>query len=311
MLYKPLGRDVHQLGIRLGISVLLWVVSISSLTLGAAGDQVIEKRFDLDLQQNVETIPPSLARFPAGPLNQFLRLMSSLPAGERALDAVAKILTPLQQLMANSAEIDTSADDMTGNTPCADITVIFARGTTEPGNVGLVTGPPFFDAIKEQLSGKTLAVQGVNYPASFAGFNRNGTDGVPSMCVLVLFSSHCLALKAVYEMLIKCRSEFVSRAVSNCPNSRIVMSGYSQGALVVRATAELLPFATMSTIHSVVTFGDPKNQAPISGADDKFLVICNPDDSVCNGGFIDVSHLTYGAHATAAAQFVMREVNSE
>jgi hypothetical protein len=40
---------------------------------------------------------------------------------------------------------------------------------------------PFFDALSEQLGSKSLAVQGVEYPATFAGFNQNGTDGVPSM----------------------------------------------------------------------------------------------------------------------------------
>ena len=98
-----------------------------------------------------------------------------------ALDAVGRILTPLQQRLADSVGIDTQRDDLARNAPCADVTVVFARGTTEPGNVGLVTGPPFFDALSEQLGSKTLAVQGVEYPATFAGFNLNGTQGVPSM----------------------------------------------------------------------------------------------------------------------------------
>lgn len=136
-------------------------------------------RFLLDSRQD---IPDPLAIFPRGPLNQLLRMFSSLPAGERALDATAKLLTPLQQGLARAAGIGTSRDDMAQqDAPCSDITVIFARGTTEPGNVGLVTGPPFFEALSEQLGGKSLSLQGVEYPASFAGFNQNGTEGVPSM----------------------------------------------------------------------------------------------------------------------------------
>jgi hypothetical protein len=128
-----------------------------------------------------QDIPDALAQFPSGPLNQFLRLISTLPEGAQALDALGKVLTPLSQLLADSVGIDTTRDDLARNASCADVTVVFARGTTEPGNVGLFAGPPFFDALSEQLGSKSLAVQGVEYPATFAGFNQNGTDGVPSM----------------------------------------------------------------------------------------------------------------------------------
>ena len=128
-----------------------------------------------------QSVPASLAKFPSGPLNQFLRIMSSLPKGEKALDLVGKVLTPLQQDLATRTGIETMGGDLAQNSPCADVTVIFARGPTEPGNLGIVAGPPLFDALSEQLGGKSLAVQGVEYPATFAGFNKNGTGGVPSM----------------------------------------------------------------------------------------------------------------------------------
>ncbi|KAH7133369.1 cutinase [Dactylonectria estremocensis] len=234
-----------------------------------------------------QDVPEGLAQFPAGPLNQFLKMISALPKGERALDVVGKILTPLQQGLANSAGIDTTREDLAEDAPCADVTVIFARGTTEPGSVGLVAGPPFFDALSEQLGAKSLAVQGVAYPATFAGFNRNGTDGVPSM------------------------TNFINQAAADCPNTKIVMSGYSQGALVVRSTADTLPADTMAKINSVLTFGDPRNPDPITGADGKTMIICQENDSVCSGGFINVAHLTYGANATVAAQFVVQRASSE
>lgn len=84
------------------------------------------------------------------------------------------------------------------------------------------------------------------------------------------------------------------------------MSGYSQGALVVRSTADSLPAETMARINSVVTFGDPRNQTPIIGGGGKTMVICLPEDSVCQGGFINIAHLTYGSEASAAAEFVMQ-----
>jgi cutinase len=90
-------------------------------------------------------------------------------------------LTPLQQSLAVKAGIGTPRDDLAKNASCADVTVVFPRGKTEPGNLGLVTGSPFFDALKEQLGSKSLAMQGVEYPATFAGFNESSTEGVPSM----------------------------------------------------------------------------------------------------------------------------------
>ncbi|KAL1597154.1 hypothetical protein SLS60_008736 [Paraconiothyrium brasiliense] len=231
-------------------------------------------------------IPPALAGFPSGPLNEFLRLISTLPEGAAALDAVGLILTPLQQGLADAVGIQTTRDDLAQNASCADVTVVFARGTTEPGNVGLVTGPPFYDALKEQLGSKTLAFQGVEYPATFAGFNKNGTDGVPSM------------------------TSFINQALTDCPNTKLVMSGYSQGALVLRSTANSLPADTMAKVNSVVTFGDPGNPDAITGAEGKTLIICHENDAVCKGGFITVDHLTYADNATTAAQFVVQKAGA-
>jgi len=59
---------------------------------------------------------------------------------------------------------------------CATMTVLFARGTGELGNVGLLAGPPFFDAIANYMNGTgQLAVQGVDYPADVVGFLAGGS----------------------------------------------------------------------------------------------------------------------------------------
>ena len=47
--------------------------------------------------------------------------------------------------------------------PCKPITIIFARGTIELGNVGLLAGPPFFDALALKVGADRFAVQGVPY----------------------------------------------------------------------------------------------------------------------------------------------------
>ncbi|PNH43695.1 hypothetical protein VD0004_g3840 [Verticillium dahliae] len=281
-------RSIRHVAIALGVLASQLVTLTHGLPSPAANAMTADewlKLTDSSALAPRQDIPPGLGQFPAGPLNQFLRIISSLPTGERALDVVAKILTPLQQGLAAAAGIDTTREDLAQNAPCAAVTVVFARGTTEPGSVGLIAGPPFFDALRDQLGAETLAVQGVAYPATFAGFNRNGTDGVPSM------------------------TAFVDQAATRCPDTKIVMAGYSQGALVVRSTAAALPAGTMAKVSSVVTFGDPRNPAPIAGANGKTLILCQPNDAVCSGGFITVAHLTYGANATAAAAFVVQKAH--
>lgn len=59
---------------------------------------------------------------------------------------------------------------------CKGMTVIFARGTTELGNVGSVAGPPFFQALSDKMGGD-IAVQGVQYPADVPGFLAGGDKG--------------------------------------------------------------------------------------------------------------------------------------
>jgi cutinase len=51
---------------------------------------------------------------------------------------------------------------------CTDMTVIFARGTGEPGNVGIISGPPMFKALRKKLGADRVTVQGVDYSAGAA-----------------------------------------------------------------------------------------------------------------------------------------------
>jgi cutinase len=53
------------------------------------------------------------------------------------------------------------------------------------------------------------------------------------------------------------RASLVQSVVSQCPNTKVVMSGYSQGGQLVHNAAKLLPAATMARVSSVVIFGDP------------------------------------------------------
>jgi hypothetical protein len=60
--------------------------------------------------------------------------------------------------------------------------------TKRLGNVGILTGPPFFAAMAEYMNGTNqIAIQGVDYPADIAGFLAGGSPaGVAVMYVLFL-----------------------------------------------------------------------------------------------------------------------------
>jgi cutinase len=67
-----------------------------------------------------------------------------------------------------------SENGVTDKNCCTDLTVIFARGTGELGNVGTVTGPPMFKALRSKLGANNVTIQGVDYPAS-AGVSKDST----------------------------------------------------------------------------------------------------------------------------------------
>ena len=98
---------------------------------------------------------------------------------------------------------------------CPEVDVTFARGTDEPPGVGKI-GQSFVNALRADVRGKTVGVYGVNYPAikNWA----TAAQGVADASAHILFMA------------------------TNCPNTRLVIGGYSQGASVVNAvTADALP----------------------------------------------------------------------
>jgi len=217
------------------------------------------------------------------PLNDFLTLvLQNVPILDGTLDEVGEILSDFEADIASITGDQITYNDLTG--PCMDYTVIFARGTTEPGNVGILTGPPFLTALSTTLSGKTIAIQGVNnYPASipdyFAGGSITGTADMATS---------------------------ITTAAKNCPNTKIVVSGYSQGGQLVHNSIAMLPANVASSINSVVIFGDPEEGKPIPNvAASKVLIICHLTDNICtDGDIVLVSHLDYSDSALAAAIFV-------
>jgi hypothetical protein len=87
---------------------------------------------------------------------------------------------------------------------CAPNIVIFAKGTLEPGILGITVGP----ALQRALRPPQWSVNGVNYPADIPG-------------------DYCLGLPG--GMVAR---DMLEGAAAKCPNSKLFVSGYSQGAMV-------------------------------------------------------------------------------
>ena len=91
-----------------------------------------------------------------------------------ALASTTSFATPidLEVLLTRQVGGSTTRNDLSG--ACKAVTIIFARGTSEGGNVGTVTGPPYFDAVAKKIGAENLAVQGVDYGASIGGAISGG-----------------------------------------------------------------------------------------------------------------------------------------
>jgi hypothetical protein len=107
-------------------------------------------------------------------LNAFLTvLLDYLPALDGTISSLADVLTTFENLLALLTGEQPTYNQLGGT--CTTYTVIFARGTTEPGNVGILVGPPFFDALRSLVGTSALTIQGVNdYSASVDGYLEGG-----------------------------------------------------------------------------------------------------------------------------------------
>ena len=165
---------------------------------------------------------------------------------------------------------------------CPDVEVVFARGTDEPAGIGKV-GKAFVDTLKPMLKGHSVRTYAVKYPASW---------------------DFMKAAVGANDM-----SKRVQTIAGQCPDTKIVLGGYSQGAAVVDvvATAPIaglgytapLPAAVVPHITSIVVFGNPSarignpltRMSTVFGA--RTADLCAPADPVCSLGRDWDSHVRY------------------
>jgi cutinase len=162
--------------------------------------------------------------------------------------------------------------------PCPDVEVVSARGTDEPPGVGSI-GQAFIDSLRPKIPVRSLGVYGVNYPAT-DDFARSELAGAAD------------------------GSAHVQSTVANCPNTKIVLGGYSQGAAVIDMITEELPAEVASHVAAVAVFGNPKSTFARTLGDGqlptisplyrpKTIDLCVPDDPICSEGKNDAAHHLY------------------
>ena len=152
--------------------------------------------------------------------------------------SVGRLTSILGAVVATAAAVPLVLIDLpaAGAAPCPDVEIVFARGTTEPPGVGGI-GQAFVDSMSSQLGGRSVGVYPVNYPASndFASSAPAGSDDT---------SAHIQAMAA------------------NCPNTRMVLGGYSQGAAVVDLATTHMPTAVADHVAAAAEFGGREALSP-------------------------------------------------
>jgi hypothetical protein len=174
--------------------------------------------------------------------------------------------------------------------PCPDAEVVFARGTTEAPGVG-PTGEAFVDALRTRVGAKSVGVYAVDYPATIDF--PTAVDGINDA------RAHVLATAA------------------NCPKTKVVLGGFSQGAAVMGfVTASVVPDGVSPTdvpapmppevanhVAAVALFGKPSTRFMRAINDPavtigpqyvgKTIDLCVDNDLVC-----DTSGRSFSAHNT-------------
>ncbi|TQK30778.1 cutinase family protein [Arthrobacter sp. SLBN-53] len=180
-----------------------------------------------------------------------------------------------------------------GAESCPDIEVVFARGTNEDPGLGRI-GAAFVNSLRGKVGGRSVGTYAVNYPADYdflaAATGANDASG------------------------------HIQWMINNCPGTRLVLGGYSQGAAVIDVIAAVpvpaigftapLPPNTPEHVAALAVFGNPSAKvglpltvSPVWGP--RSIDLCNPGDPICTSGDDVAAHRAYdGGPADQAAGFV-------
>jgi cutinase len=201
----------------------------------------------------------------------------------RGLAVAAATLTATGLLMGSSI-IPGSNAIPSASAACPQVEVVFARGRLEPAGTG-VLGNAFVGALRNRVN-KNIGVYAVNYPAD------NQIDvGANDM------SAH------------------IQNMAKNCPDTRLVLGGYSLGAAVTDVVLALpfaffgfdnpLPADMEQKIAAVALFGNGSAWAgPITNFNptysERTIELCHGADPVCNPADPNTWEQNFVDHAAKA-----------
>jgi len=163
--------------------------------------------------------------------------------------------------------------------PCSDVAVVFARGThQEPGLANV--GQAFVDSLTSQVGGRSVNAYAVNYPAN-DDYHNSATAGSNDA------SAH------------------IQDVVASCPNTKLVLGGYSQGSTVIDLASQAMPAPVADHVAAVALFGEPSSGfssmlwggqplptiSPLLAG--KTISLCAPDDPICSSGGNIMAHVSY------------------
>lgn len=109
-------------------------------------------------------------------------------------------------------------------------------------------------------------------------------------------------------------AQLAQTALKNCPNTKIAISGYSQGGEVVHYAVKSAGLSP-SDVSSAVIFGDPElRQSVGSLPSSKVKEFCASGDGVCETGTFSISaaHLSYTTNGDTkqGAQFIQQQAGA-
>ncbi|KAL8365189.1 hypothetical protein RB595_004138 [Gaeumannomyces hyphopodioides] len=196
-------------------------------------------------------------------------------------------------LSPRAASIGLTADEfLKSNGTCRDVTLLYARGSIQPGNLGGMPGTTLADKLRERLGADRIAIQGVPFRArmrdNFDAGGAGASDG-------------------------RAFAELITNVTVACPRSKIVLSGYSQGAALVHVAVRDMPASVLNNVRATVTFGDTRKEQD-GGAipplpQDDTLILCRRTDLTCKGTLVVTpSHLSYNGKVPEAVDFIAKRV---
>lgn len=181
--------------------------------------------------------------------------------------------------------------------PCSDVAVVFARGTHQEPGLGNI-GQAFVDSLTSQVGGRSVGVYAVNYPAN-DDYHNSANAGAADA------GAH------------------IQDTVASCPNSKIVLGGYSQGSTVIDLATNAMPASVADHVAAVALFGEPSSgfSSMLWGGQPlptinpvytgKTISLCAPDDPICSGGGNIMAHVSYidAGMTNQAATFAANHLN--